>query len=185
MSVTPRVYPPPASPDVLAADGPQDPIRSSALAHQPEALALFMKLYGVLWSEGELDHPTKELARLRNARVTGCGFCRNVRFSVAKEQGLSEDMVEQIRDGYEESSLSDRQKLVLRYTDAMLTVPPETPNAELQKSMQAEFSDSEIVELTAGIALFMGFSKIAVSLGGVPEEMPVMEMRTPTVPETT
>lgn len=184
MSVTPRVYPPSASPAALA-DGPQDPIRSSALAHQPEALALFMKLYGVLWSEGELDHPTKEMARLRNARVTGCGFCRNVRFSVAKEQGLSEDMVEQIRDGYEESCLSERQKLVLRYTDAMLTVPPETPDAELQKAMRAEFSASEIVELTAGIALFMGFSKIAVTLGGVPEDMPVMEMRTPTVPEKT
>ncbi len=184
MSVTPRVFPPPASPDA-AAGSAQDPIRSSALAHQPEALELFLKLYGVLWSAGELDHPTKEMARLRNARVTGCGFCRNVRFSVAKEQGLSEDMVEQIRDGYQDSSLTDRQKLVLRYTDAMLTLPPETADEGLQAAMREEFSDPQIVELTAGIALFMGFSKIAVTLGGVPEDMPVMEMPTPIVPERT
>jgi hypothetical protein len=35
------------------------------------------------------------------------------------------------------------------------------------------------VELTAGLALFMGFSKIAVSLGQVPTEMPVTVMPTP------
>lgn len=47
---------------------------ASVLAHQPEALAAFTQLYATLWSRGELDHPTKELARLRNARVTDCGY---------------------------------------------------------------------------------------------------------------
>lgn len=51
-----------------------DPVSSSALGHQPEALAAFTRLYGTLWSRGVLDHPTKELARLRNARVTDCGY---------------------------------------------------------------------------------------------------------------
>jgi alkylhydroperoxidase family enzyme len=51
-----------------------DPIRASALAHQPEALAAFMKLYGTLWSRGLLDHATKEMARIRSARTVDCGF---------------------------------------------------------------------------------------------------------------
>jgi alkylhydroperoxidase family enzyme len=51
-----------------------DPIASSALAHQPEALAAFMKLYGTLWSRGVLDHSTKELARIRSARTVDCGY---------------------------------------------------------------------------------------------------------------
>jgi hypothetical protein len=51
-----------------------DPIQSSALAHQPEALATFMKLYGTLWSRGLLSHSTKEMARLRSARTVDCGF---------------------------------------------------------------------------------------------------------------
>jgi hypothetical protein len=50
-----------------------DPIAGSALGHQPEALAAFMKLYGTLWSHGILDHSTKEMARIRNARTVDCG----------------------------------------------------------------------------------------------------------------
>jgi hypothetical protein len=51
-----------------------DPIQSSALAHQPEALAAFMKLYGTLWSRGLLSHSTKEMARIRSARTVDCGY---------------------------------------------------------------------------------------------------------------
>jgi alkylhydroperoxidase family enzyme len=51
-----------------------DPIQASALAHQPEALAAFMKLYGTLWSRGLLSHGAKEIARIRSARTVDCGF---------------------------------------------------------------------------------------------------------------
>jgi alkylhydroperoxidase family enzyme len=66
MSQTPRIAPPSISGG--------DAISASVLAHQPEALAAFERLYGTLWSRGELDHGSKEIARLRNARVTDCGF---------------------------------------------------------------------------------------------------------------
>jgi len=61
----PRIRPPATAGD--------DPITSSALGHQPEALAAFMRLYGTLWSHGILDHSTKEMARIRNARTLDCG----------------------------------------------------------------------------------------------------------------
>jgi hypothetical protein len=48
--------------------------------------------------------------------------------------------------------------------------------------MLATFTPAEIVELTAGLALFMGFSKIALSLGGVPDNLPLMVQPTPDVP---
>ena len=156
----------------------QDPIQNSALAHQPELLDAFTRLYGTLWSHGVLDHPAKEMARLRNARITDCSFCRNVRFAQAREDGLGEDVVEQIRDGYLDSALSDRQKVLLRYTDAFLG-DPGTRDPELRSELLAHFTAEEIVELTAGLALFMGFSKIAVSLGQAPANMPVTVMPTP------
>jgi hypothetical protein len=62
----PRVKPP--------ATRGRDPISASALAHQPEALLAFMKLYGTLWSHGILDQSTKEMARIRNARTVDCGI---------------------------------------------------------------------------------------------------------------
>lgn len=170
----PRVSPPPDAPA-------GDAIRGSALGHQPELALAFLELYGILWSRGIVDHPTKEMARLRNARVTGCGYCRNVRFSVAREQGLSEAIVDEIRDGYQASDLSPRHKAVLRWTDACLAQPPQAP-PELRREMLRHFSPEELVELTAGIALFLGFSKIAVSLGQAPESMPTLVVPTPDWP---
>jgi len=164
--------PPPAGP---ARD---DPALRGPLGHQPQLWQAFQRLYGTLWSRGVLDHATKEVARLRNARVTGCGYCRNVRFDGARREGLTEALVEQIDDGFAESALSARHKLVIRYTDAFLTDPANV-GRELQDAMRRELTPAEIVELTAGLALFMGFSKIAVVLGTVPDSMPVTILPTP------
>jgi alkylhydroperoxidase/carboxymuconolactone decarboxylase family protein YurZ len=78
----------------------------------------------------------------------------------------------------EASALSARHKLVIRYTDAFLT-DPASIGADLREAMRREFAAEEIVELTAGLALFMGFSKIAVVLGTAPESMPVTILPTP------
>ena len=36
--------------------------------------------------------------------------------------------------------------------------------------------------LTAGVALFHGFSKIAIAIGGLPNSLPVSEVPTPDFP---
>jgi hypothetical protein len=44
------------------------------LAHQPELGKRFGATYAQFWSHGVLDHPTKETVRIRNARITDCGY---------------------------------------------------------------------------------------------------------------
>ncbi|WP_101760215.1 carboxymuconolactone decarboxylase family protein [Oceanicoccus sp. KOV_DT_Chl] len=171
MATTARVSPP-----ANAAGG--DPISGSALALQPESLQAFNRLYATLWSRGELEHNYKEIARLRNARTTNCVFCKNVRFEQAKVAGLTEAKVDLIRDNYASSALSDKEKLVIAYTDVFLKNPAALTD-ELKSAMTEHFSEAQIVELTAGLAMFMGFSKIAVSLGGMPDSLPVFTMPTP------
>lgn len=155
-----------------------DAISGSALALQPESMQAFNQLYGTLWSRGLLPHTLKEIARLRNARTTNCVFCKSVRFEQAQSDGLDESMVANIDDDFEHSDLGDREKLVIRYTDVFLQSPGDIPDS-LKQAMRNNFSSEEIVELTAAVAIFMGFSKIAVSLGGMPESLPVFTMPTP------
>jgi hypothetical protein len=67
--------PPPAPAEPLEMPDDADPaISASVLAEQPEALVAFLRLYGTLWSHGEVEHSIKEIARLRNARITDCGY---------------------------------------------------------------------------------------------------------------
>ncbi len=86
--------------------------------------------------------------------------------------------MDRIRDDYPQSDLSPRHKAVLRYVDAFLADPGALDHAT-RGELARHLSDAEIVELTAGIALFMGFSKIAVSLGQAPADMPTVVIPTP------
>ena len=68
--------------------------------------------------------------------------------------------------------------MALRFTDAFLRDPAGDDPA-LRAELLAHFTPDEIVELAAGVALFMGFSKIAVALGQAPRDMPVTVLPTP------
>jgi AhpD family alkylhydroperoxidase len=147
--------------------------------HVPDAWAAFNRYYGTLWSEGVLDQATKEVGRLRNARVTGCGICRNLRFDGARAAGLSEDLVDLIDDDYDASELPERWKLAARWADVLINDPAgSTP--ELREVLLAEFGADGVVELTATVTAAIAFSKAAVAFGA-PPDMPVMEVPTPTV----
>jgi len=146
--------------------------------HQPRLWAAFNAFYGTLWSQGIVDDPTKEVGRLRNARVTGCGICKNLRFDRAREQGLEEAHVDLIDDGYPNSSLPPRWKLAARLADALIA--DARVDADLRSALLAEFTDAEIVELTATIATAIAFSKASVAFGA-PDEMPLVVVPTPTV----
>jgi AhpD family alkylhydroperoxidase len=146
--------------------------------HQPELFARFNRYYGTLWSDGVVDQATKEVGRLRNARVTGCNICKNLRFAGARDDGLTEDLVGEITDGYETGDLPERFKLAIRYADVLITDPKDLTD-DLRAALLAEFTPAQIVELTATITAAMGFSKAAVAFGP-PPDMPVFVVPTPT-----
>jgi AhpD family alkylhydroperoxidase len=155
-------------------------IPPDVLEQNPDAAAAFWRLYGILWSHGTVDQPTKEVARLRNARTTGCNYCKAVRFEGARDAGLTEERVDLIDDDYESSALSDRHKTVIAYVDTMLHDPHGLTPAQ-RDALLAELDAGQVVELTLGIGLFHGFSKIAVALGP-PPDMPTMVVPTPDWP---
>jgi AhpD family alkylhydroperoxidase len=158
---------------------PPPPGGATPFDHRPDAWAAFQRYYGTLWSRGTIDQATKEVGRLRNARVTGCGICKNLRFAGARAAGLREDDVARIDDAFMESELPPRWKLVIRYTDALIQRPAAIGD-ELRRELAAQFSPAEIVELTATLTAAIAFSKAAVAFGA-PPEMPVIEVPTPDV----
>ncbi len=146
--------------------------------HHPRLWEAFNRYYGTLWSDGVVDDPTKEVGRLRNARVTGCGICKNLRFATAREQGLGEEHVELIVDGYADSELPARWILAARLADALIA--DARVDVQLREELLAEFTDAEIVELTATIATAIAFSKASVAFGA-PDEMPLVVVPTPSL----
>ena len=56
-------------------------------------------------------------------RVTGCNICKNLRFAGAREAGLTEELVGDITDDFEQSDLPARYKLAVRYADVIINDP--------------------------------------------------------------
>lgn len=169
MSTTPRVP--------SAIDGAEPNFRT-ILAHSPDLAAAFHRLYGTMWTDGIVDQALKETVRMRNARVTDCAFCKQVRFDGARSAGLTEDQVEMIDDGFAASTLSPRQKVALRFTDAFLN-DPGSIGPDLRADLAAEFSEPEMVEIALALSLFRAMAKVLISLGTEPEQMDVTVLPTP------
>lgn len=97
---------------------------------------------------------------------------------MAKQQGLTEDVADLITDGYEASTLDDRQKAALRWTDAVLDHPGAIP-ADVRDGLARHLDRTETSELTLALALFHGLSRVLISLGMEPEQMDTTEVPTP------
>ncbi len=65
MSTTPRI--PSAVPD-------QPENFGTVTAHAPAMIGRFFDLYGELWQRGVVAAEIRELTRVRNARITDCGY---------------------------------------------------------------------------------------------------------------
>jgi alkylhydroperoxidase family enzyme len=166
-----RVTPP-------AANEKLDAVRGSALGLVPEVLEHYLPLSRDLWLGGPLSPALLEMARLRNARRVNCTFCKSVRYDVARDAGLTEDKISVIDDNYPASGLSRREKLLLTYVDHYLD-DPAGMDAEVQAALGEEFTVEELAHLSLALLLFNTFSRCAVSLGGLPDEMPLTVMSVP------
>lgn len=101
-----------------------------------------------------------------------------MRFAVARHEGLTEDDVAMIDDGWTRSALSARRKAAIALTDAVLDrADVAWPQGDV------EFTPAERVELGVTAVLCHGFSKIAIALGTAPADMPVTIVPSPVPPE--
>lgn len=166
-------------PRVSSAIAGEPPHFGSVIAHQPALAAQFGALYGAFWSSDVLPARIKEIARMRNARVTQCGFCRQVRFDKALTEGLGEGVIEDITDDYEKSDLlSDAEKAALRFTDSLIH-DPALMDGDAQTALRHHFSDEQIAELGLGVTLFLALAKALITMGLEPEAMERTVLPTP------
>ena len=100
-----------------------------------------------------------------------------MRFDSARAAGLDEKRAELVADGYQ-AALAPREAAALELTDAIIGVPGPLGEA-LQQRLREHFSAAELVELSLGVGLFLGMSKVLITLGLEPEEMPVTVLPTP------
>jgi alkylhydroperoxidase family enzyme len=142
--------------------GVQPPPSTAARREQATLWAALQEQMQVVARMGALDALTTELIRLRGARAHDCRVCKSRRHVVVVEAGADEATFDQI-DRYESSALSERHKVALRLTDAMIWQPAAYPS-ELPSQVRAAFAPGEALEIVFDVSRNAA-NKIAVALG--------------------
>jgi alkylhydroperoxidase family enzyme len=155
-----------------------DPIRDSALGLVPETVDQIAALNRHVWRISPVRPALLEIVRLRNARTVNCQFCKSVRYDLARRDGLTETKADLIRDGYEQSALSGEEKLALEFADAYLH-EPKALSAELASRLKRHFTAAQLAHLAIAMVAFNATSRCAVSIGGMPDYLPVTEIAAP------
>lgn len=161
MSSDPRISP--------AGTNSGNVIRDSMMGLVPETVEHIIALNGHIWRDGLASPSLLEIVRLRNARTVNCVFCKSVRYDEARADGLTEDKVRMIEDGYADSELNPREKAALSLADAYLGFPCGVAPSDVN-SVRSRFTEGEIASLLLALVTFNMTSRAAVCNGGMPED---------------
>src|SRR5712692_3416742 len=95
--------------------GAPDPRVVSLMTRSKLGIA-WVEYWNKLLYQGVLPHKLKEMCRIRISVAHECGYCSTVRSNVAKDEGLTEDLVTGLlRDYSTDDRFSAREKAALRY----------------------------------------------------------------------
>ncbi|MEU6350442.1 carboxymuconolactone decarboxylase family protein [Streptomyces sp. NPDC047072] len=130
------------------------------LLHSPQLADGWNSLLGAIRGRIQLAPEIRELVILRIAVLNRAPYEWTAHESDARRAGLDEHVLDEVRR--EKPALDARQARVIAYTDAM-TREIQVPD-ELFDALRVDFTDAELVELTATVAAYNMVSRFLVAL---------------------
>lgn len=148
-----------------------EPSFVEVFAQTPELLDFVMnQFYGRIFFGGRVAQRYKQLVRLKLSLIHGCRTCNKQNVPGALEAGLTPVQIGAM-DEFESGPFGDDEKAVLRYAQQMaLTNTDGAMTPALYRDLRAHFSDAEILELGACMAVIGGFAKLSFVLNLVEKE---------------
>ena len=144
--------------------GAPDP-RVVQIMTRSEVGTAWVECWNKVLYKGLLPHKLKEMVRIRISVAHQCGYCSTVRSNVAKAEGLTEDMVNDVLNAYQASpSFTAREKAALAYADLFKEGEHAIDKDEVYAALKKHFSEEEIIELGMLCAQTDGVGKLVKSL---------------------
>jgi len=125
------------------------PNMMKTMAQSPAVLEAYLNFSGAL-SGGKLSARLREQIALISAEINGCGYCASAHTAIGKMVGLDEDAILAARNGNAADAKTDA---ALKFARAVIVNRGEVSDADLQVVKDAGFSDGEVGEIVANVAL--------------------------------
>ena len=109
------------------------------------------------------------LVKLRASQINGCAFCQHMHVNEARKDGESQTRMDVLTAWREVPIFSNRERAALSWTEALTQIAGKGVSDEEFAKVSAEFTQAEIVNLTAVIVAINSWNRIAVGLNFIPK----------------
>ena len=135
--------------DAVQAKIGMTPNLMKTLATAPAALEAYLNFSGALAS-GTLDAKLREQIALTVAQANSCEYCLSAHSAIGKMVGLKPEEIAASREAH---SADAKRDAGLQFAQAVVVQRGEVSDLDLEKAKSAGFSDGEITEIVANVAV--------------------------------
>jgi uncharacterized peroxidase-related enzyme len=144
--VDPSQYP--ALAEIEQKTGPSNFLRT--MAHRPELMLDFARLYSNLMGSGSIPQRMKEMLYIAVSTVNECSYCAGHHVHTGKASGLSEQEIHEI-ETEQGQHFSPKEQAALHYARELTRTA--AVDDETRYAVQEHFSHDQFVELTMIVGL--------------------------------
>jgi uncharacterized peroxidase-related enzyme len=120
------------------------------MAHKPDVLATFPRMYGAIMGPGAVDRRLKEMVYLAVSYVNECDYCTESHLKAGRKAGVSERAIDDLENETNQN-FTLAEQAALHYAREMTRSCAE--DFDTREHLQEHFNEEQIVELTLVIAL--------------------------------
>lgn len=129
------------------------PNSTLTMAHRPEIMRRFAELNQAVMGAGLVDRGLKQLVALAASAAAGCNYCQAHTAQVARHRHVPVDKVEAVWEFETSELFAEAERAALRVAFAAGQAPNEVTDEHME-DLRRHFSDAEVVEIVAAIAMF-------------------------------
>jgi len=119
-----------------------------------------------------LDAKLRELIKIRASQINGCAFCLIMHTRDARKIGESDDRMHLLNAWREAPVFTPRERAALAWTEALTLVADTHVPDEVYDEVRKQFSEKEMVDLTAAIAAINTWNRFAIAFRALPQVEP-------------
>ena len=116
-----------------------------------------------------LDAKLRELIKIRASQINGCAFCLAMHTRDARKIGETDERMHLLAAWREAPVYSARERAALAWVEAITLVTQGHVPDEAFEAVRKQFSEKEIVDLTAAAAAINTWNRIAIAFRVPPQ----------------
>jgi AhpD family alkylhydroperoxidase len=142
--------------------------RLDAMKVSPAAYKAMVGLQTYVDQSG-LERPLLELVKIRASQINGCAYCIAMHTADARKLGETDERMHLLNAWREAPVFTARERAALAWVEAVTLINKGHAPDEIYQEARSQFSDKELVDLTAAIVAINAWNRLAIAFRATPQ----------------